>query len=297
VSISDFVGRVAASDFAALQADDGRRWVEALPHLVSQICESWGLAPDGDDFRHGFHAVVLPVTAAGTRCVLKVSWPASSIAEEELALTAWAGRGAVQVLRSDVARGVLLLERLDATTSLMSLPIFTAASEAARLLKAMSIAAPSGVRTAAEDAEAIRARLRASGGLIDISMINVGLSLLDVLSDGAEAALVHGDLHYENVLRGERSPWLAVDPKPVVGDPERGIAELLFTRVDELGNDATVRDLLRVVIDAGKLDATRAAAWAFVRTVDYWVWAAANGLTVDPRRCERVAIALKPLLR
>jgi streptomycin 6-kinase len=296
VSISDFVDGIDTEDFAALKTPQGRRWVNALPHLVGQICGSWGLAADGDDFRHGYHALLLPVSSLGRRCVLKVAWPTSSIAEEAIALGAWAGRGAVEILRADVAQGVLLLERLDARRSLTSLPIFQAASEAALLLKAMSVPAPAGVRTAAEDGEATRRRLRAEGALLETAIVELALSLLDVLVGGAGAMLVHGDLHYENVLRGERSSWLAVDPKPVTGDPERGIAELLFTRVDELVTDAQIRDLLRVIVDAAELDAARAAAWAFVRTVDYWVWAAANGLTVDPGRCRRVAGALRPLL-
>src|SRR5690606_39320812 len=31
--------------------------------------------------------------------------------------------------------------------------------------------------------------------------------------------LLHWDLHYANVLAGEREPWLAIDPKPLAGDP------------------------------------------------------------------------------
>ncbi len=31
--------------------------------------------------------------------------------------------------------------------------------------------------------------------------------------------LLHWDLHYENVLGSERAAWLAIDPKPLAGDP------------------------------------------------------------------------------
>ena len=31
--------------------------------------------------------------------------------------------------------------------------------------------------------------------------------------------LLHGDLNPTNVLSAEREPWLAIDPKPMVGDP------------------------------------------------------------------------------
>jgi streptomycin 6-kinase len=37
----------------------------------------------------------------------------------------------------------------------------------------------------------------------------------------AEPFLLHGDLHHENILAAEREPWLAIDPKGVVGEPAR----------------------------------------------------------------------------
>ena len=31
--------------------------------------------------------------------------------------------------------------------------------------------------------------------------------------------LLHGDLHHFNFLAAQRSPWLAIDPKGIIGDP------------------------------------------------------------------------------
>jgi streptomycin 6-kinase len=39
-----------------------------------------------------------------------------------------------------------------------------------------------------------------------------------LLSDPFEVKPLHGDLHHENILLGERG-WLAIDPKGVLGDP------------------------------------------------------------------------------
>ena len=294
-SIKDLMSQVTA-DFAALQTPDGQRWIDALPQFVDELCRGWDLTLDQEALSHGYHAVVLPVSASGIKCSLKIAWPESSIVEESIALAAWKGAGAVELLRADLSRGVLLLERLDASKSLAAVPLFAAASEAAVLLREMSVAAPVGIRTAADDADATSSRLQVSRGLIDRAVVDMTRTLLDELVRDADARLVHGDLHYENVLGGDRRPWLAVDPMPVAGDLERGVAELLFTRVDELDTDAAIRALLAVVVDGAGLDASRAAAWAFVRTVDYWLWALGNGLTVDPARCERVASALRPLL-
>ena len=45
----------------------------------------------------------------------------------------------------------------------------------------------------------------------------------------------------------------------------------------------------------GRCARTKATAWGFVRTIDYWLWGLGNGLTVDPVRCQRIASALAPL--
>ena len=49
--------------------------------------------------------------------------------------------------------------------------------------------------------------------------------------------MIHGDLHYENVLAGDREPWLVIDPKPMSGDPHYELAPMLWNRFDELAGD------------------------------------------------------------
>lgn len=96
--------------------------------------------------------------------------------------------------------------------------------------------------------------------------------------------------HYDNILAGD------LDPKPIAGDPELAVAELLFTQVDELQSEDDLRTLLAVVVDAATLDAEKAATWAFTRTIDYCLRGLEQELTVDPPRCYRVAEALESLL-
>jgi streptomycin 6-kinase len=42
---------------------------------------------------------------------------------------------------------------------------------------------------------------------------------------------LHGDLHHENILNGERG-WLAIDPKGVLGDPAFDAANLFYNPLD-----------------------------------------------------------------
>ena len=48
----------------------------------------------------------------------------------------------------------------------------------------------------------------------------------------AEERLLHTDLHYANVLGAYRSPWLAIDPKPMAGDVAFEVAPALWNRAD-----------------------------------------------------------------
>jgi streptomycin 6-kinase len=95
----------------------------------------------------------------------------------------------------------------------------------------------------------------------------------DPATDGT---LVHGDLHYENVLAADREPWLVIDPKPLSGDPHHEPAPLLWNRWDEVvaSGDVrrTVRRRLDTVVDAAGLDPDRARDWVVVRIVVNAMW-------------------------
>jgi streptomycin 6-kinase len=54
--------------------------------------------------------------------------------------------------------------------------------------------------------------------------------------------------------------------------PERSVAELLWTRADELPGPRVITSLLGTLVDHGQLDPAKAVAWSFVRTIDYWLW-------------------------
>jgi streptomycin 6-kinase len=43
----------------------------------------------------------------------------------------------------------------------------------------------------------------------------------------APPVLLHGDLHHHNILSAERQPWLALDPKGVIGEPAYEVGALL----------------------------------------------------------------------
>jgi streptomycin 6-kinase len=88
---------------------------------------------------------------------------------------------------------------------------------------------------------------------------------------------VHTDLHYANVLAGQRQPWLAIDPKPLAAEPAYAVAPALWNRWEEAVASSDVRGALRrrlsVVCDHGGIEEDRARAWTIVREVQNALWA------------------------
>lgn len=277
---------------------DGRRWIEALPDLVHGLVDEWELRPTGEPPMYGAVGLVLPVTRAGEPCVLKVSWPDPTSVDAAAALRIWDGNGAVRLFDESAERHAVLLERLDSTRSLRGLPLFEAAEQAGAVARVLTVPAPSGFRVLADIAiefvEAATVRQRELGGPVPTSWLDRAVGLAGELAVDAGSDLVHADLHYENVLASDRAPWLAIDPKPVAGEPEFCVPELMWTRLDEAVDADAVRRLLAVLVAAGELDPERARAWTVVRAIDYWLWGLAAGLTEDPVRCRRLVETLCP---
>ena len=51
--------------------------------------------------------------------------------------------------------------------------------------------------------------------------------LSELTETSGEPVLLHGDLHHYNILSAEREPWLAIDPKGIVGAAEFDVCAFL----------------------------------------------------------------------
>ncbi|MDX8036205.1 aminoglycoside phosphotransferase family protein [Lentzea sp. BCCO 10_0856] len=241
--------------------DGAEEWVARLPRLATKACARWRLTPDGA-LMNGFCAVVLPVRRAdGHPAVLKLSWVDEETRHEPLALKLYDGNGAVRLLDHDEELGALLLERLD-PHSLDDEPIDLAVGVIGELLRRhRAIQAPNELRRFENDLEDHPA---------------VPRKLLDAAREAGTrpmgTTLVNEDLHYENVLRGDREPWLVIDPKPLSGDPEYCMIPLLWNRFDELDDHRGLDDRFLALCDAGELDIAKARDWTLHRAVVNWIW-------------------------
>lgn len=280
-----------ATDTIIREGDEGREWIDALPNLVESLCNQWNLIVDGPPM-HGYLGLVIPARRRDEPCVLKVSWIDESTVEEEIALAAWNGQGAVRLLDAQPNLGALLLERLDSQRSLNNVGIAEAVDIAGRLLRRLSIQAPTGLRSLHTVTQTLHRTLperwERYGRPMPHRLLEQACDRAIQLGASTQSLLVNYDLHYIDVLASKREPWLVVDPKVVVGDPEFGVAQLLWCRLEDMQAQGGLDRHFRMLTEAAMLDFERARSWTLVRCVDYWLWGLSVGLTEDPARCETI---------
>src|SRR3954453_3764396 len=100
-------------------------WVDELPSLVRDIEAEWQITV-GRAYRDSTEAYVAEATCEdGTAAVLKLIVPrdGDAAAHEAAVLRLPAGDGCPRLLRDDVGRGALLLERLGRSLHELRLPI------------------------------------------------------------------------------------------------------------------------------------------------------------------------------
>lgn len=267
-------------------------WLDRLPALAAAVAAEWRLEFEGPLW-HGFCSLVAPVRGAAGAAVLKIGLPDDESEHEHLALQRWQGRGAVRLLRADPARRAMLLERLG-TTDLSDHWDEEACEVVAGLYGTLHVPPMPQLRDQSSYVARWAGALAADAREVPVPrrLVDQAVALADDLCQEPATAVIHADLHYENVLLAERDDaptWVVIDPKPANGDPHYEPAPMLLNRFDELGaagSVGSVRDQLRrrfhVLVDAAGLDEARARDWVVVRTILDAHWAFA-----DARRASR----------
>ncbi len=287
----------------AARGDEWAAWLDALPRLVADVMTDWDLTNDGEP-RHGYCALVQPVRSSdGRRAVVKFAWPHDEEEHEHLALQALQGNGMVRLYRADPVRHVMLLERLHADRDLRSVDDVEACEITAGFYARIHIPALPQLRPLSSYIERWTNNLEALGGHAAIprrlvqQAVSLGRSFVaDAATDGT---MIHGDLHYENVLAGDREEWLVIDPKPMSGDPHYEVAPLLWNRWDEIlatgDARAAVRRRFHTVVEAAELSEDRARDWVVLRMIHNALWCVEDdpeGLDAETREFLTICITL-----
>ncbi len=179
--------------------------------------------------------------------------------EEADALRLWAGEAAVPLLRHDRKRRALLLGRARPGDDLASLAEDDAISIAVDVGRTLWQPAGSPFRWIGDHVPRWLDRPAEGPGR---RLLPVARRLLARLDIGA-TTLVHGDLHHHNLL-SSGSGYVAIDPKPMLGEPEYDIAPFLWNPIGyRMRRDVTERRL--AAFASAGLDDWRMRAWAVIR--------------------------------
>jgi predicted kinase/streptomycin 6-kinase len=263
----------------------GQQWLAGLPAVLAALAAEWsitfGAALSGG--RAGY--VAEAVGHDGTPMVLKVALPPVSPFERQLAaLRLAAGEPYAHLIRYDVPRQALLLERLGP-------PLASTGWPAARRLDALTRTAARGWRPAGghlpDGAEAARWH----AGFVPAAWEALGRPCPEMVIDRAvryaavraaafdpnRSVLVHGDVHETNTLRGGDTGFRLVDPIGLASEPAHDLGVIQARGVEghigDLAAGEPRRALERVALGcrrAGRLtgvDPEAIRQWAFIELV------------------------------
>jgi streptomycin 6-kinase len=265
-----------AENLRAWHGAEGELWLAELPARVDELAGRWRLDVGEPFAEGGAVSWVAPVrTAQGEDAVLKVFLVGLENAHEADALAHYAGRGAVRMLEGEP--GALLLERLRPGTTLWEVEDDDAACRVvAGLLRQLwrPPTDPSLFRPLADDAAMWATDLErdyaTAGAPFERTLLDEALrAAADLPGRQGEHVVLHQDLHGGNVLRAGDG-WLAIDPKPVVGEREFDLASLIRDRRWAI-NQGVVRRRLDLLAGELELDRERMRRWALLHALAWGV--------------------------
>jgi streptomycin 6-kinase len=240
----------------------------------------------------------------GDAVVVKIPRPDDDEANSAIALSHFAGNGAVRVL--DHAEGAMLLERARPGRALTELVTAGRDDEATAVVCDVAFALHhpelpadiAGRFPTIEDWGRELLDYRDGAGAITADLVGRAIAVFeDLARSQGPRRLLHGDLHHHNILYDAARGWLAIDPKGVVGEPAYEIGAALRNPTSDpamFAAPAIIARRIAIVSQRLGFNPDRVLRWAFAQAVLSAVWSIADGR--DPLRGLATANAILPML-
>lgn len=279
-------------------------WLRSLPATVAGVCARWNIVLD-PDLPDAYVALVLLGHSPELGPVAIKSSPlADEFLAEATALRLAAGGNVARLYEVDLARSIMVLERIVPGTQLRDVAM---ADEDATRLAAETVAT---MWRPVPDATGLHPLRRWMRALFDWSPRSdriapdlvrhaqeVGGALL---ARSSRSCVLHGDFQHHNLLRRASGDWAIIDPKGLVGDQAFEIAAWMVNPpgvTSRAEYRAMAARRAAICAEAWGIDRQELLAWAFVGAVLSACWSAR-----DPAPAEwldgvmRGAHALRALL-
>jgi streptomycin 6-kinase len=265
-----------------LHGRKGREWLDHLPVLIASIEEQWNIRVD-----EPFPSLTYNYIAPGTRndgieAILKLGVSGSHVEREAECLRQYDGQGAPYILEYDSVLGAMLLERVRPGTDIKQLNESEAIEAAVNVMRQLH-------RTPAPDTkiptvtdwwngfQRFREQFVGTTGPLPARLVDEAESLYAELAGSMDQpVLLHGDLHHENILAGDRLPWIAIDPQGVIGEPSFEVGAFLRNPMPDLLNRSGLDKILERRVAAFSellgIDRQRIAGWGYSQAVLSGIW-------------------------
>jgi streptomycin 6-kinase len=215
---------------------------------------------------------------------LKMGFPNQELLSEMYALQHYAGRGMVQLLEADFEQQIFLLERIRPGVELVSIKDDDAATRiAAEVMQKLwrpdlSDHHPLTVENWTTGMQKIRPNFEGTTGPFPEYLVDAAEQIFaDFIPSQGERVLLHGDLHHWNMLSATRTPWLAIDPKGVVGEREYEIGAWIRNPDLDQFSAAELKSMqlrrLDIFVEMLGFDRQRMIGWSLAQAIlsSWWV--------------------------
>jgi streptomycin 6-kinase len=267
----------------------GEAWLEELPALLDELSQRWSLVVDPPFPGISYNFVSPAYMKDNTPAVLKIGVPNPELTSEIAALRHFDGKGAVKLLEADPEVGALLLESIEPGNPLLDLnDDERATSIAAQVMNKLHQSPPTNgafptITDWGRGLKRLRSTFNGGSGPFPGQLVDRAERLLEELAASqGEQILLHADLHHWNILASQRSEWLAIDPKGLLGEREYEVGAWLRNPIPSLLDWPQNQHVLRRRIDQFAnilgFDRQRMLCWSQYQAVlsAWWSYEEAN---------------------
>jgi len=257
----------------------GQTWLANLPELIPE-CEKRYNIKIGNAFEHqSFNFTATAIQNDASEIVIKLCIPTDEIVNEINALAFMCGDGIVKLLDADSQNGVLLLERLSPGEMLTTIRDDVEATRiAAGVMQKIwkPIAGSHSFPKTEKWFDRLNQPIDLPGVFPEAFIDKAKNIAVELHQDTSDQVLLHGDLHHFNMLSAQRQPWLAIDPKGVVGPPEYECGAFLRNPIPEIASKPNLKSILSnridIFVEMLGFDRQVVTGWGYAQAILAGVW-------------------------
>ncbi|MDH3890471.1 MAG: aminoglycoside phosphotransferase family protein [candidate division Zixibacteria bacterium] len=268
---------------------DGVEWLNQLPQILEKAANRWSLRLLPPFQPLSYNYVAPAVGPDGEPVVLKTGVPRRELSTEIDALRHYNGQGTVRLIEADSGSGLMLLERILPGVPLMDTPDDDRATSVfAHVMRQLDKPPPDNnsfpsVSDWARGFERLRNQFNGKTGPFPKPVFDRAEGMMsELLSSMSDSVVLHGDLHHWNILSAEPEPWLALDPKGVMGEPAYEVGAWLRNPFPQILDWPHLTKItarrVDIMVETLGFDRSRIIGWAYCQAVLSAVWSFEDGL-------------------